>query len=291
MCLSHLIHNICHSTSSPNFLVLDHIPSTCSQYPSQLSHLSPTQQVLYFLATCSALHTLVLVSLRSYTAYTSASLAFFGHTLPPVISLHLVQVILILCPPLLLLHRISIAISVPRYLNLFTCFSSTAIASTTFTFVSSFLSATSTSDFCAFTFSPPFLKALFQLMTFLCSSSVVVISAISSAKISSHGTNVRILTLSVSTIVINKNGLNADPWCSPTLKSNASVSPYSVLILSHSRSLACRFYNLYWIFWYSSLSKTTIHYFSGHSIIPIQCVFYRSFTSSRRKVTILRHQI
>ena len=49
-----------------------------------------------------------------------------------------------------------------------------------------------------------FSKTLYQLMTFLCISAVVAISATSSSKISSHGTDVRISTLSVSMIVKKK---------------------------------------------------------------------------------------
>ena len=77
-CLSHLIHNVCHSTSSPNFLVPDHVPSTCSQHPSQHSHLSPTQKVLSFSppAQHSAPYISTGLSLWSCAAYTSASWHF-----------------------------------------------------------------------------------------------------------------------------------------------------------------------------------------------------------------------
>ena len=93
----HLIHNVCHSTS-PNFLVPDHVPSTHSQYPSQLSHLTPTQQVLHFLTTYSALCTIHWY--WSHYGLIQLTLRFCGifwsHAIP-VISLHLVQAILILC--------------------------------------------------------------------------------------------------------------------------------------------------------------------------------------------------
>ena len=76
-------------------------------------HLNPTQQVLYFLTTCPTLHhTLVLVSLRSYAAYTSTFLAFSRSYIIPVISPFgpshfdsvLFTALLLLRPPLLSLY-------------------------------------------------------------------------------------------------------------------------------------------------------------------------------------------
>ena len=111
----------------------------------------------------------------------------------------------------------------PKYLNSFTL---GTFLSSIFTFYLSF---------------PPFMHRylVFDLLTFIllpntyfqhsnfCSTSSLVSSqiTISSANSIVHSGSLLTLSVSLSIITANRNGLNADPWCSPTLTLKLSVVP------------------------------------------------------------------
>ena len=89
---------------------------------------------------------------------------------------------------------------------------------------------------------PPFMQrySVFDLLTFipllsnayfqdsnLCSTSSLVFSQITilSANSIVHGDSLLTSSVSLSIIAENRNGVNADPWCSPTLTLKLSVVP------------------------------------------------------------------
>ena len=76
------------------------------------------------------------------------------------------------------------------------------------------------------TFIPLFSNAYLQ-HSILCSTSFLVSSqiTISSANSIVHGGSLLTSSVSLSVITANRNGLNADPWCSPTLTLKLSVVP------------------------------------------------------------------
>ena len=127
----------------------------------------------------------------------------------------------------------------PKYLNSFTLGTFT---SSIFTVSSSF---------------PPFMQrySVFDLLTFipllsnayfqdfnLCSTSSLVSSqiTISSANSIVHGGSLLTSSVSLSIITANGNGLNADPWCSPTLILKLYVVPTAHLtFVSLSSYISC----------------------------------------------------
>ena len=105
----------------------------------------------------------------------------------------------------------------PKYLNSFTLG----------TFVSSIFTVSSSFPpfmqrylvFDLLTFTPLFFNAYFQhsnlrSTSFLVSSQITISSANSIV----HGGSLLTSSVSLSIITANRNGLNADPWCSPTLR-------------------------------------------------------------------------
>ena len=118
----------------------------------------------------------------------------------------------------------------PKYLNSFTLG----------TFVSSIFTVSSSfppfmqrySVFDLLTFIPLFSNAYLQHSS-LCSTSSLVSSqiTISSANSIVHGGSLLTSFVRLSIITANRNGLNADPWCSPTLTMKLSVLPTAHLTI------------------------------------------------------------
>ena len=112
----------------------------------------------------------------------------------------------------------------PKYLNSFTF---GTFVSSIFTVSSSFSSFMQTySVFDLLTFIPLLSNAYFQDSNLRSISSLVSSQiTISSANSIVHGGSLLTSSVSLSIITANRNGLNADPWCSPTLTLKLSVVP------------------------------------------------------------------
>ena len=111
----------------------------------------------------------------------------------------------------------------PKYLNSFTL---GTFLSSIFTVSSSFPPFTHRySVFDLLTFIPLFSNPYFQDSNLRSTSSLVSSQiTISSANSIVHGGSLLTSSVSLSIITANRNGLNADPWCSPTLSLKLSVS-------------------------------------------------------------------
>ena len=120
---------------------------------------------------------------------------------------------------------------------------------------------------------PPFMHrySVFDLLTFipllsnaypqdsnLCSTSSLVSSqiTISSANSIVHGGSLLISSVSLSIITANRNGLNADPWCSLTLTLKFSVVPTAhlttVSLPSYISCTSCTYFSTIRIFSYNT---------------------------------------
>ena len=110
------------------------------------------------------------------------------------------------------------------------------------------------------TFIPLLFNAYFQDSNLRSTSSLVSSQIIiSSANSIVHGGSLLTSSVSLSIITANRNGLNADPWCSPTLTLKLSVVPTAVLHTSllfrfpHTYSiLVAHSFPLFRIFSYST---------------------------------------
>jgi len=120
-------------------------------------------------------------------------------------------------------------ITEPRYLKFSTCFRAFPVLSLICR-VSAVLAHTIVSVLSAFTLRPLLSKAschspnLFWRLVDEISDKIR-----SSAYSMYHGTSCRTYSLTASMTIINSNGLRQDPWCTPTVISNASVFPHPLL--------------------------------------------------------------
>ena len=116
----------------------------------------------------------------------------------------------------------------PKYLNFFTL---GTFVSSIFTVSSSFPPFTHRySVFDLLTFIPLLSNAYLQDSSLRSTSSLVSSQiTISSANSIVHGGSLLTSSVSLSIVAANRNGINADPWCSPTL-----TLKLSVVIIAHS---------------------------------------------------------
>ena len=144
------------------------------------------------------------------------------------------------------------------------------------TFVSSIFTASSSfppfmqrySVFDLLTFIPLLSNAYFQDSNLRSTSSLISLQiTISSANSIVHGSSLLISSVSLSIITANRNGCNADPWCSPTLTLKLFVVP-----TAHLTTVSLPLY----------ISCTSFTYFSN---IPDFLIQYHS--SSRGVVSFL----
>ena len=146
----------------------------------------------------------------------------------------------------------------PKYLNYFTLgtfVSSIFIVSLSFPpFAHRYL------VFDLLTFISLLSNAYFQHFSF-CSTSSLVSSqiTISSANSIVHGDSLLTSSVSLSIITANRNGLNADPWCSPTLTLKLSVLPTAHLTTIYLSS--CIFCTSHTYF--SAIPDFFIHYYNS----------------------------
>ena len=99
----------------------------------------------------------------------------------------------------------------------------------------------------------------------LCSISSLVFSqiTISSANSIVHGGSLLISSVNLSIITVNRKGLNADPWCSPTLTLKLSVIPTAhlttVLLPSYISCTSCTYFSAIpdFLIQYHSFSRGT----------------------------------
>ena len=100
----------------------------------------------------------------------------------------------------------------------------------------------------------------------LCSTSSLLSSpiTISSANSIVHGGSLLISSVSLSIITANRNGVNADPWCSPTLNLKLSVVSTAHLITvslpSYISCTSCTYFSTIpdFIMQYHSSSRATL---------------------------------
>ena len=156
----------------------------------------------------------------------------------------------------------------PKYLNFFTL---GTFASSIFTVSSSFpsfmhrYSVFDLLTFIPFPFNTYFL-VFFSKDSNLCSTSSLVSLqiTISSANSIVHGNSLLTSSVSLSIINENRNGLNADPWCSPTLTLKLSVVPTAhlttVLLPSYISSTSCTYFSTIhdFLMQYHSSSRATL---------------------------------
>ena len=114
------------------------------------------------------------------------------------------------------------------------------------------------SVFDLFTFIPLLSNAYFQDSNLHSTSSLVSSQiTVSSANSIVHGGSLLISSVSLCIITANKNGLNADPWCSPTLTLKLSVvlaaHLTTVSLPSYISCIVAHTFPLFLIFSYSTL--------------------------------------
>ena len=107
------------------------------------------------------------------------------------------------------------------------------------------------------TFIPLLSNAYFQDSNLRSTSSLVSSQiAISSANSIVYGGSLLTSSVSLSIITAKRNGLNADPWCSPTLTLKLSVVPTAhlttVSLPSYISCTSCTYFPLFRIFSYST---------------------------------------
>ena len=109
------------------------------------------------------------------------------------------------------------------------------------------------------TFIPLLSNAYFQDSNLRSTSSLVSSKiTISSGNSIVHGGSLLTSSVSLSIITANKNGLNADPWCSPTLTLKLSVVPTAhlttVSLLSYISCTSCTYFSTIPDFSYSTIA-------------------------------------
>ena len=121
------------------------------------------------------------------------------------------------------------------------------------------------SVFDLFTFIPLFSNAYFQDSNHCSTSFLVSLQiTISSANSIVHGGFLLTSSVSLSIITVNSNGLNADPWCSPTLNLKLSVVPTAhlttVLLRSYISCTSCTYFSTIpdFLMQYHSSSRATL---------------------------------
>ena len=112
------------------------------------------------------------------------------------------------------------------------------------------------SVFDLFTFIPLLCNAYLQDSRLCSTSSMVFLQiAISSANSIVYGGSFLSSSNSQSIFTANRDGLNADPWCSPILILKFSVVPtahlITVLLSSYLSCTSCTYFSLFLIFSYS----------------------------------------